>query len=300
MAGTPRATPSARCRTSMIVRIDAERQLLLISGALPGSRGGDVTVRPTVRAARGRAAAARSPAKTKRITRQNQAIMELKLHRRTGRSRPHRCAASDAAFGRAYNESLVHQVITAYLGECAPGNAEAEDARRDQQVEQEAVAAEAAPAARAPAGVLAAVGAAAEGSSRTCRTRTSRTRSTARCTAPACALILSQLAREDRLAVVGSGSRSMRLKTKLLRAKAEGHGPDRRADRDGQRGRQPAACLRATCRQRRRRDGRAIADPVSLLQLREGAGDQGRGGEDRGDVRMSDATPEAQTRQQPA
>jgi large subunit ribosomal protein L3 len=35
-----------------IVRIDAERQLLLIQGALPGSRGGDVTVRPTVRAMR--------------------------------------------------------------------------------------------------------------------------------------------------------------------------------------------------------------------------------------------------------
>ncbi|KPK18845.1 MAG: 50S ribosomal protein L3 [Betaproteobacteria bacterium SG8_41] len=35
-----------------IIRIDAERQLLLIQGALPGSRGGDVTVRPTVRAAR--------------------------------------------------------------------------------------------------------------------------------------------------------------------------------------------------------------------------------------------------------
>jgi large subunit ribosomal protein L3 len=35
-----------------IVRIDAERQLLLIKGAVPGSRGGDVTVRPTVRAAR--------------------------------------------------------------------------------------------------------------------------------------------------------------------------------------------------------------------------------------------------------
>jgi large subunit ribosomal protein L3 len=35
-----------------IIRIDAERQLLLISGALPGSRGGDVMVRPTVRAAR--------------------------------------------------------------------------------------------------------------------------------------------------------------------------------------------------------------------------------------------------------
>ena len=35
-----------------IVRIDAERQLLLIKGAVPGSRGGDVTVHPTVRAAR--------------------------------------------------------------------------------------------------------------------------------------------------------------------------------------------------------------------------------------------------------
>ena len=40
-----------------IIRIDAERQLLLIKGALPGSRGGGVTVRPTVRAARSAAAA---------------------------------------------------------------------------------------------------------------------------------------------------------------------------------------------------------------------------------------------------
>ena len=35
-----------------IVRVDAERQLLLIRGALPGSRGGDVTVKPAVRAQR--------------------------------------------------------------------------------------------------------------------------------------------------------------------------------------------------------------------------------------------------------
>lgn len=45
-----------------IVRIDAERQLLLIRGALPGSRGGDVTVRPTVRAQRAAAAAPAKPA----------------------------------------------------------------------------------------------------------------------------------------------------------------------------------------------------------------------------------------------
>jgi len=44
-----------------IIRVDAERQLLLISGAVPGSRGGDVMVRPTVRAAR--AAPAPAPAK---------------------------------------------------------------------------------------------------------------------------------------------------------------------------------------------------------------------------------------------
>jgi large subunit ribosomal protein L3 len=30
-----------------IVRIDAERQLLLVKGAVPGSRGGDIVVHPT-------------------------------------------------------------------------------------------------------------------------------------------------------------------------------------------------------------------------------------------------------------
>ncbi len=35
-----------------IVRIDAERQLLLIRGAVPGSRGGDLMVSPTKRAAK--------------------------------------------------------------------------------------------------------------------------------------------------------------------------------------------------------------------------------------------------------
>jgi large subunit ribosomal protein L3 len=33
-----------------IVRIDAERQLLLVAGAVPGSNGGDVVVRPAVKA----------------------------------------------------------------------------------------------------------------------------------------------------------------------------------------------------------------------------------------------------------
>ena len=37
-------------QTLEIVRIDAERQLLLIKGAVPGSRGGNVVVRPGVKA----------------------------------------------------------------------------------------------------------------------------------------------------------------------------------------------------------------------------------------------------------
>ena len=36
----------------VIVRIDAERQLLLIRGAVPGARNGDVTVYPAVKPAR--------------------------------------------------------------------------------------------------------------------------------------------------------------------------------------------------------------------------------------------------------
>ncbi len=33
-----------------IVRVDADRQLLLIKGAIPGSKGGDVLIRPAVKA----------------------------------------------------------------------------------------------------------------------------------------------------------------------------------------------------------------------------------------------------------
>ncbi|MBI2959989.1 MAG: 50S ribosomal protein L3 [Betaproteobacteria bacterium] len=47
-----------------IVRIDPDRQLLLIKGAVPGSKGGDVIVRPTARPKK-RAAAAAAPAKKK-------------------------------------------------------------------------------------------------------------------------------------------------------------------------------------------------------------------------------------------
>jgi large subunit ribosomal protein L3 len=34
----------------VVVRVDRERNLLLIKGAVPGSKGGDVVVRPSVKA----------------------------------------------------------------------------------------------------------------------------------------------------------------------------------------------------------------------------------------------------------
>ena len=33
-----------------VVRVDAERQLLLVKGAVPGAKGSDVVVRPAVKA----------------------------------------------------------------------------------------------------------------------------------------------------------------------------------------------------------------------------------------------------------
>jgi large subunit ribosomal protein L3 len=34
----------------VVVRVDADRQLLLVKGAVPGARGSDVVVRPAVKA----------------------------------------------------------------------------------------------------------------------------------------------------------------------------------------------------------------------------------------------------------
>jgi large subunit ribosomal protein L3 len=49
----------------VIVRIDAERQLLLIRGAVPGAKNGDVTVYPAVKAGKAGGKAAAKPAAAK-------------------------------------------------------------------------------------------------------------------------------------------------------------------------------------------------------------------------------------------
>ena len=55
--------------------------------------------------------------------------MELKLINEQGKPTA-KVAASDAAFGREYNEALVHQVITAYLANARQGT-RAQKARGD-------------------------------------------------------------------------------------------------------------------------------------------------------------------------
>jgi large subunit ribosomal protein L3 len=45
-----------------IVRIDPERQLLMVKGAVPGSRGRDIVVKPTSRSSRPAAPAAKPAA----------------------------------------------------------------------------------------------------------------------------------------------------------------------------------------------------------------------------------------------
>lgn len=51
-----------------IVRVDAERNLLLISGAVPGARGQDVVIRPSVKAAPAQISIAAAAAETKTET----------------------------------------------------------------------------------------------------------------------------------------------------------------------------------------------------------------------------------------
>jgi large subunit ribosomal protein L3 len=41
---------SCTCQNLEVVRVDAERNLLLVKGAVPGSKGGDVVIRPAVKA----------------------------------------------------------------------------------------------------------------------------------------------------------------------------------------------------------------------------------------------------------
>jgi len=86
-----------------VVEVDLERNLLLIRGAVPGSEGGNVFVRPSV------ACGAQGEA------RQARAQQEVSAHEtQTRRWLGHGPAGFRSDLRRDYNEALVHQVVTAY------------------------------------------------------------------------------------------------------------------------------------------------------------------------------------------
>ena len=88
-----------------VVRVDAERGLLLVKGAVPGADGG---------AHRRACRRSKTPAEEGGLT------MDLKLIDGNGQQ-PATVSASDALFGRDYNEALIHQVVTAYQANARQG-----------------------------------------------------------------------------------------------------------------------------------------------------------------------------------
>jgi large subunit ribosomal protein L3 len=151
-----------------IVRIDEARQLLLVRGAVPGSKNGHVVVRPAIKVK----------------AQEGSRLMQLELLNEQGQATS-KVDAPDTVFARDYNEALVHQVVVAFQANARQGTRAQTGPRRSQALHQEAVPPEGHRPRPRRHDVLAACGVAVVASSRTALTRTSRRRSTRRCTAPA-------------------------------------------------------------------------------------------------------------------
>ena len=177
--------------------------------------------------------------------------MELKLINEQGKSTA-KVAASDDAFGRDYNEALVHQVLTAYLANARQGTRKQKsrgEINKSNKKPWKQKGTGRARAGRASSPLWRGGGKIFpnlpdENFSQKVNRKMYRA---------GVSSILSQLAREDRLAVVEKFTLDAP-KTKLLVAEAEGHGARRRADHHRQPRRQPAAVV-AQPAQRRRGDG---------------------------------------------
>jgi LSU ribosomal protein L3P len=87
-----------------VVRVDAERGLIAVRGAVPGAPGGDVIVRPASKGLR-------------------RTTMELAI---TGSA--NKLSVSDDVFGREFSEDLVHQVVVAYRNAGRAGTKAQKDA----------------------------------------------------------------------------------------------------------------------------------------------------------------------------
>jgi large subunit ribosomal protein L3 len=82
-----------------VLRVDVERNLLIVKGSIPGSAGAEVVIRPAVKARANRGL-----------------IMELSQVGGNGQ-----IEVDDQVFAADYNSELVHQVVTAYLAEGRAG-----------------------------------------------------------------------------------------------------------------------------------------------------------------------------------
>ena len=156
-------------QTLTVVRVDAERGLLLVKGCVPGADGGHIIVRPAAKPARAR----------RRRRGRDDGSQAHQRSRPAGGHRRRLGRAVRARLQRGADPPGGHRVP----GQRAQRQPRAEGPRRRQQVAHASRGRRRAPAARARARPAARCGAAAAGSSRTRPTRISRRRSIARCIA---------------------------------------------------------------------------------------------------------------------
>ena len=172
-----------------VVRIDEARQLLLVRGAVPGSKNGFVTVRPAVKA--------------KPQAAEGSQVMQLELLNEQGQATS-KVDAPDTVFARDYNEALVHQIVVAFQANARQGTR----AQKDREQVKHSTKKPFAPEGHRPRprrhDLARRCGAGAVASSRTRLTRTSSQKINKKMYRAGMASILSQLAREGRLAVVDS------------------------------------------------------------------------------------------------
>ena len=117
-----------------IVRIDAERELLLVKGAVPGAKGGHVIVPPAVKAKAKKGAKSWNSSSSTTTVRPVASV-----------------DASDALFGRDYNEALMHQVVVAFQANARQRHPRAEGPRARSSTRPRSRGARRAPAALVPA-----------------------------------------------------------------------------------------------------------------------------------------------------
>ena len=192
-----------------VVRVDAERGLLLVKGSVPGADG-DAHRRPPVGQG------------WKERAGEEGSVNGTQTDRRQG-AKASTVAASDALFGRDYNEALIHQVVDRLPGQARQGTRAQKGRGEVDKSHQEAVGQKGTGRARAgrrPARC----GAAAARSSRTSPDENFTQKVNRKMYRAGIASILSQLVRER--PPVGDRRPDGRIaEDQAVRAEDQGHGP---------------------------------------------------------------------------